>query len=205
MIFFRARTTKGPPARTFHRPDGPERLDFPAAARLVRDHLSARHLRRVRKHRLQVLLTQPAGGDPIRLLSLSSRLEHADGADDAVTGLDEVVPAEAGQLAQPRHQGLVDLLRQLVGPLLVDTFVASHGCMHFAAPDFLDREENPEELSWCTQTRSRKSKRKEVSLGGFRARSTRPTTIAAILCRRYFSNSCHPPGVAPSCDINDER
>jgi predicted component of type VI protein secretion system len=59
--------------------------------------------------------------------------------------------------------------------------------MHFAAPDFLDRGENPDELSWCTQTRSRKSKRKEVSLGGFRARSTRPTTIAAILCRRYFS------------------
>jgi hypothetical protein len=36
------------------------------------------------------------------------------------------------------------------------------------------------ELSWCAQTRFRKSKRKPRSLSGFHARSTRSTTVAAI-------------------------
>ena len=36
------------------------------------------------------------------------------------------------------------------------------------------------ELSWCAQTRFRKSKRKPRSLSGFHARSTCSTTVAAI-------------------------
>ena len=41
-------------------------------------------------------------------------LEEADGGHDAVAGIDEVIAAEARQLAQAGHQGLVDLLDELV-------------------------------------------------------------------------------------------
>ena len=58
------------------------------------------------------------------------RCRRADGAHDAVAGLDEVVAAEPLHLAEAGYQLLVDLLDELVGAALVDAFVASDGGMH---------------------------------------------------------------------------
>jgi len=64
-------------------------------ARLVDDDLSAGDLRRVRECRLESLLVHPVGRDAGRFLGVSCGVEEADGADDAVTGIDQVVAVEA--------------------------------------------------------------------------------------------------------------
>src|SRR5205823_2079837 len=90
--------------------------------------------RRIRKRRLQLLLAHPGGCNASRLVGLPRSVEDADGAHDAVAGLDEVVALEARQLAQAGDQGLADLLGQLVGATRVDTLVASNGGMHVLLP-----------------------------------------------------------------------
>jgi hypothetical protein len=42
-------------------------------------------------------------------------VEEPDGADDVVAGFDQVIPLEAGQLAQARKQVVLGLLDKLVG------------------------------------------------------------------------------------------
>jgi hypothetical protein len=64
----------------------------------VHDDLSARDLRRIRNHGLELLLAQPVGDDAARLLGLRRRVEEVDRTHDAVTGFDEEVTAEARQL-----------------------------------------------------------------------------------------------------------
>jgi hypothetical protein len=47
------------------------------------------------------------------------RVKEADGADDAVTGLDQVVAVESRQLTQSGKEGVLSLLDELVGAVLV--------------------------------------------------------------------------------------
>src|SRR6187551_3347245 len=58
------------------------------------------------------------------------RVEEVDGRHDAILGFDEVVAVETGQLAQARHQGLVDLLGQFDLAVLVHVLIASNSYMH---------------------------------------------------------------------------
>ena len=88
--------------------------------RFVRDHRSGGDLRRVRKRGLEPLRTHPGRGDARRLVSLFRVLEQTDRGEDAVTGVDEVVAREAGQLAQRRQQAVADLPRYFFGAHLVD-------------------------------------------------------------------------------------
>jgi hypothetical protein len=89
----------------------------------VHDDLSARDLRRIRECPLQLLVTHPRRCDARRLVGLCRCLEEADGTHDAVTGLDEVVTAEARHLGQAGQQVLADVLDELVGATLVDSLV----------------------------------------------------------------------------------
>src|SRR5678815_4571996 len=93
---------------------------------LVDDDLSVRDLRRIRKCRLQLLVAHPGGRDASRLVGLGRSVEEVDRAHHAVAGLDEVVALEAWERVQAGQEALVELLGQLVGATLVDTFVASN-------------------------------------------------------------------------------
>src|SRR6185312_6732665 len=104
---------------------------------LVNNDLAVRHLRRIREDPLELLVAHPLGCDTSRLVRLSRIVEEADRAHDTVTGIDEEVVVEAGQLAQTRRQALTDLFRQFVLLTDVDTFVASHGRKHLFAPNCL--------------------------------------------------------------------
>jgi hypothetical protein len=68
------------------------------SVRPLHDDLSARDLRRVRNQGLELLLAQPVGYDPARLLGLRRSIEEVDRTHDAVTGFDEEVTAEARKL-----------------------------------------------------------------------------------------------------------
>src|SRR5690242_21807571 len=81
---------------------------------LVDDDLAVRHLRRILEDPLELLVAHPLGCDTSRLVGLRRGVEEADRAHDALTGIDEEVAAESGQLAQARRQTLANLLRQLV-------------------------------------------------------------------------------------------
>ena len=65
------------------------------------------------------------------------------------------------------------------------------------------------ELSWCAQTRFRKSKRKPQSLSGFHARSTCSTTVAAIRshprCPAHLDTPTRSPFPLPSAWIEGQR
>src|SRR4051812_35584119 len=89
-------TTEGPRMRAFSRTScGGLRLD--ELGRLVRDDLAGRDPRRVREELLELLLTHPAGHELGRLVGLRRDVEEADGAHDAVVGLDQVIAPEARQ------------------------------------------------------------------------------------------------------------
>jgi hypothetical protein len=77
-------------------------------------------------------------------------VKEADGANDAVLGLDQVVAVEAGQLAQGRQEAVVSLLDELLGAALVDRLVASNGGKHRFPTLFLWGGDSVES-SWCAQ------------------------------------------------------
>ena len=83
----------------------------------------------------------------------ADRLEEADGAHDAVAGIDEVIAAEARQFAQARREALVDLLDEICDAALVDRLVASDGGIHVMVPTVSFSVENSIEASWCVRAR----------------------------------------------------
>ena len=60
----------------------------------LRDDLAARDLRRVRNHRIEVLVGDPLRDERRRLVGLLAGLEETERAEDAVAGLDQVVAGE---------------------------------------------------------------------------------------------------------------
>src|SRR4029450_4740352 len=92
---------------------------------LVDDDLAVRHLRPSLEDPLELLVAHPLGCDTSRLVGLRRGVEEADRAHDALTGVDQEVAAEAGQLAQARRQTLADLLRQLVLVAPAETLAAA--------------------------------------------------------------------------------
>ena len=69
-----------------------------------------------------------------RLVGLRRRLEEADGGHDAVAGIDEVIAAEARQLAQAwGTRRVLDLLDELAGAALVDRLIAPNGAVHVSS------------------------------------------------------------------------
>jgi hypothetical protein len=76
----------------------------------VHDDFSAGDLRRVRECLLKVLLAHPVGRDAGRLVGLSLGVEEADRAEDDVAGIDQLIAAEAWQLAQPGKEAVLSLL-----------------------------------------------------------------------------------------------
>jgi hypothetical protein len=62
---------------------------------------------------------------------------EADRAEDAVAGLDQAIAVEAGELGQARHQGLIDLLDELAGALLIDRVIATNGGKHWGSNSLL--------------------------------------------------------------------
>src|ERR1044072_4606435 len=109
---------------------GVELLGADELARLANDDLAAGDLRRVGEARLELLPAHPVGRNAGRLVGLRRRVEEADGAHDAVAGIDEVVAAEARQLAQAGNERLVDLLDELARAGLVGRLVASNRAIH---------------------------------------------------------------------------
>ena len=77
---------------------GPLGLD--ELGHLVHDDLAAGDLRRAREGRLELLVAHPGGRDARRLVGLLGGVEEADRGHDAVAGVDQVIAAEARQLAQ---------------------------------------------------------------------------------------------------------
>jgi hypothetical protein len=79
------------------------------------------------ERRLELLLAHPDGRDAGRLAGLRGGVQEADRTQDAVAGLDEVIAAEARQLAQAGHESLLDLLDELAGAALIDRLVPAGG------------------------------------------------------------------------------
>src|SRR5690349_18038115 len=102
--------------------------------------------------------------------------EQTDRGQHTPAGIDQVVAAEARQPAQARQQALADLPRDLLGAHQVDALIAAHGRIHQIAPRSRLAAANPKTgppactQAWCVSRRGTTR-----SLGGFRARSTRPT------------------------------
>ena len=82
-------------------------MDLDELARVVHDDFAVGDLRRVRERPFELLLAHPVGCDPGRLLGVSRGVEEADGAQDAVAGVDELVAAEARQLAQAEEEAVL--------------------------------------------------------------------------------------------------
>src|SRR5690242_1147358 len=78
-------------------------------------------------------------------------VKDADGADDAVAGLDQVVAAEPRQLAKAGQQAVLDLLDELVDTGLVDCLVASNGGVHSHASNSLLGRSNSVESFRCSR------------------------------------------------------
>src|SRR4029453_13972031 len=99
------------------------------AGALIHD-LAARDLRRVRNRRGEVLIGDPLREDLRRLVALVRSLKETKRAKDPIAGLDEVEAGKAGELAELRDEGLVDLAGDLVRAGHVDAFVPTNGGMH---------------------------------------------------------------------------
>src|SRR5581483_9883093 len=145
-------------------------------AGLLHDDLSVGDLRRIREGGLELLLAHPVGRDAGRLLRVCRGVKEADGADDAVAGLDQVIAAESRQLTQSGKEGVLSLLDELVGAVLVDRFVASDGSEH----------------CWCSQlSSSGRTTRLSHPLapriqGGVERSLQAPTTSAGGFWRRTY-------------------
>src|SRR6476619_101330 len=89
--------------------------------------LAARDLRLVGENRLELLLADPRCDELRRVDTLLRRLEETERGEHAVAGIDQVVALEPGQLVELRHEGLVDLARELRRAILVHTVIAADG------------------------------------------------------------------------------
>src|SRR5688572_3537121 len=146
----------------------------------VSDDLAACDLRRVRDQRLEFLVADPGCYEVRRLLALLRRLEETERAEDAVIGLDQVVAGEAGQLAEHRDEGLVDLARELRRASLVHTFIAANGREHvMLLRSYRDRRARLNSLLRSGRCDSRRQRAKPR----LQRQPTRSSTVAAMCTR----------------------
>src|SRR4029453_1763801 len=106
------------------------RLNEGGDAVAVRNDLAARDPRRVRNHRVEVLVADPLRDEGLGLVGLLGGLEETERGEGAVVCLDQVEAAETGELAELRDERPVDLADALVHAGRVDTFVTTNGGMH---------------------------------------------------------------------------
>src|SRR6476646_10551520 len=107
----------------------------------VSNDLAARDLGLVGENRVELLLADPLCDELRRLHTLLGRLEVTERSEDAVAGIDQVVALEPRKLVELGDEGLVHLVRELGGALLVHTLVTADGCMHEMLPhSYQDRK-----------------------------------------------------------------
>ena len=151
----------------------------------VRNDLAARDLRRVRNHRVEVLVADPLRDELLGLVGLLGGLEETKRAQDAAVRLDQVVAGETGELAKLRHERLVDLADDLVHAGRVDTFVATNGGMHVMLLLWSYRAERSNERTAAV--------RPGVTVG---EEVLEPRRLQQQEPTRWFHHSCDP--AAPS-------
>jgi len=96
----------------------------------VCDDLAARDLRLVGHDLVELLVADPTADELRRRVALLTCLEETDRGEGAAAGVYEVVAAEAGQLLELRHEGLVDFRGELGRERLIDAVIAANGRKH---------------------------------------------------------------------------